>query len=142
MKSIFLLTAILIFTSCNDNSLDNPNCQYLFDISVNQVVNMSLPQYSQLQFAGNSVYVSNAGNGGIIVAYTGADYFAWDAADPNVIQSECSILVNSGLTATSNCDDANEYSLVTGQSLGSDDLPCSLVFYRVEVNGSSLLISN
>jgi len=142
MKPFFILLIALTFISCTDNSLNNPNCQFLFDVGVNQVVNLSLPQYSQLQFAGNSVYLSNAGNGGIIVVNTGADYFAWDAADPNVIQSECSILVNSGLTATSNCDDKNQYSLVTGQSLGSDDLPCSLIFYRVEVNGNNLLISN
>ena len=142
MRSIFLLITLLVLTSCNDNSLDNPNCQYLLDVSVNQSISLSLPEYSQLQFAGNSVYLSNAGNGGIIVAYTGASYLAWDAADPNHIQSDCSVLVNSGLTATCGCDDANTYSLVTGESLGSDDLPCALVFYRVDVNGSTLLISN
>ncbi|WP_405293950.1 hypothetical protein [Algibacter sp. Ld11] len=142
MRFIFLLIATLVLTSCNDNSIDNPNCQFLLDLSINEVVNLNLPQYSQLQFAGNSVYLPNAGNGGIIVASTGVDYYAWDAADPNRIPSACSVLVNSGLTATSSCADQNEYSLVTGQALGDGNLPCTLQFYRVQVNGNTLLISN
>lgn len=142
MKFTFLLITSLILTACSDNSIDNPNCRFLLDISVNEVVNLNLPQHSQLQFTGNSIYLPNAGNGGIIVAYTGADYYAWDASDPNRIPTSCSVLVNSGLTATSSCDDENEYSLVTGQALGDGNLPCTLKFYRVQVNGNTLLISN
>jgi len=142
MKYIYLLVAALIVTSCQDNSIDDPNCQFLLDLSISYSVNMNLPEYSQLQFTGNSIYIPNVGNQGIIVAYTGADYFAWDAADPNRIQSECSILVNSGLTAVSSCEDKNEYSLVTGQALGDGNLPCVLKFYRVQVSGKTLLISN
>ncbi|MBJ6369669.1 Rieske (2Fe-2S) protein [Snuella sedimenti] len=128
--------------SCSSNSIDNKNCKFLLDIGVNVAVNLNLPQYSQLQFTGNSAYVANAGNGGIIVAFTGADYLAWDAADPNHPQSECSVLVNSGLNATCGCDDKNTYSLVTGAPLNNGTLQCSLRNYRVTVSGNTLLISN
>lgn len=142
MKYIYLLLTALILTSCQDNSIDDPNCQFLLDLSIKYSVNMNLPEYSQLQFTGNSIYIPEVGNKGIIVAYTGADYFAWDAADPNHIQSDCSTLVNSGLTAACGCGDKNEYSLVTGQALGEANLPCGLKFYRVQVSGNTLLISN
>lgn len=85
MKFIFTLFLFLLLFSCSDNSNQNENCRFLLDLGVNEVINLNLPQYSQLQFAGNSVYIQNAGNGGIIIASTGADFFAWDAADPNHI---------------------------------------------------------
>ncbi|GAA3595715.1 hypothetical protein Q4Q39_07645 [Flavivirga amylovorans] len=142
MKPVYYLIFLVILSSCSKNSVDNENCKFLLDLGVNVNINLSLPQYSQLPFAGNSVYIENAGNGGIIVASTGADFFAWDASDPNHVPSACSSLVPSGLNATCGCDDKNEYSLVTGQSLGNKNLPCSLKNYRVEKNGNNLLIFN
>jgi nitrite reductase/ring-hydroxylating ferredoxin subunit len=141
MKSLLYTIYFIFLVGCSGNT-ENENCKFLLDISFNVPVNLSLPQYSQLQFAGNSVYVPNAGNGGIIIASTGADFLAWDARDPNHIQTECSILVNSGLNATCGCDDKNAYNLVTGQAIGSTALPCSLRNYRVEINGDILYISN
>ena len=66
MKStISAIILFLILASCSNNSNENENCKFLLDIGVNEVVNLNLPQYSQLQFAGNSVYIANAGNGGM-----------------------------------------------------------------------------
>lgn len=143
MKStIVAVILFLTLASCSNNSNEDENCKFLLDIGINVVVNLNLPQYSQLQFAGNSVYVSNAGNGGILIASTGANFFAWDAADPNHAQSSCSVLVNSGLNATCGCEDENEYSLINGLPLNNSELRCSLRNYRVEVSGNTLLISN
>ena len=138
----FLYTICFIFLVGCSGVTENENCKFLLDINFNIPINLSLPQYSQLQFAGNSIYVANVANGGIIIASTGADFLAWDARDPNHAQTSCSILVNSGLEATCGCDDKNTYSLVTGQALGSDALPCSLKNYRVQKTGNILYISN
>lgn len=132
----------LILMACSTNREENENCKFLFNVGVNETVNMNFPKYSQLQFAGNSVYHELGGNGGIIIAYTGADYLAWDASDPNHVQQSCSILEPSGLNATCGCDDKNEYSLVTGRSLNDGSLVCSLKNYRVERSGNVLLITN
>ena len=140
-----IIGAIIFFftiVACSRNTTQNENCRFLLNIGVNEVVNLNLPQFNQLQFSGNSVYIPNAGNGGIIVASVGADFFAWDAADPNHTQSSCSILVNSGLTATCGCDDENQYSLTNGLPINNSELQCTLLNYRVEVSGSTLLISN
>lgn len=141
MKHILIVISFIFLTTCSDNNVVNENCRFLLNISVNTTINLNLPQFSQLNFAGNSVFISNQGNAGIIVAFTGADYLAWDAADPNHIQSSCSVLANSGLNATCGCNDKNEYSLVTGQALNNGTLPCSLRNYRVERSGNSLRIS-
>lgn len=128
--------------SCSSNREEDENCKFLLDVPVNEVINLSFPQYSQLQFAGNSVRVPNIGNGGVIVAFTGGDYFAWDASDPNHVQASCSILEPTGLNATCGCDDKNEYSLVSGQPLGNNTLRCGLKNYRIQKNGNTLTIFN
>lgn len=128
--------------SCSDNTVNNQNCKFLINIGVNVTVNMSLPQYSQLQFISNSVYVANAGNAGIIVTNTGSGFLAWDASDPNHPPSNCSTLAVSGLNATCGCDDKNTYSLITGQAIGDGNLQCSLKNYRVEQTGNNLRIYN
>ncbi|PKQ44660.1 Rieske (2Fe-2S) protein [Confluentibacter flavum] len=142
MKSFFYILLLVILSSCSGNSVDNRNCRFLLNVGVNVNVNMSLPQYSQLQFISNSVYVPNAGNAGIIVTNTGSGYLAWDAGDPNHVSSSCSTLTVSGLNATCGCADENTYSLVTGQALGNGDLQCPLKNYRVEQSGNNLLIYN
>ncbi len=143
MRSLFLIFLFVLLTNCSGDSVNNPNCKFLLDIGVNVTVNMNLPQYSQLQFAGNSVYIANYGNGGIIVASLGNNqYFAWDASDPNHTPSSCSALEISGLEGICGCADHNKYSLVNGQPLENASLQCALKNYRIEQNGNTLLISN
>ena len=103
---------------------------------------MNLPQYSQLQFISNSVYVGNAGNGGIIITNSGTGFLAWDASDPNHTPNSCSQLEIMGLEGKCRCNDENLYSLITGQPLNNSSLRCTLKAYRVEVSGSNLFISN
>ncbi len=142
MKSSFYLLLFAVILSCSGNSVDNKNCRFLLNVGVNVSINMNLPQYSQLQFISNSVYISDAGNAGIIVTNTGSGYLAWDASDPNHAPSSCSALTISGLNGTCGCGDENTYSLVTGQAIGNSELQCSLKNYRVEQNGNVLLIYN
>ena len=137
---LFLCIIICTFLTCSDSDSD-PNCNFLFDTKVAHELNMNLPQYNDLNFISNSVYVGNIGNGGVIVTNSGTGFLAWDAADPNHTYSQCSILSIEGLEASCNCPDANKYSLITGQSLETQ-LTCTLKTYRVEQSGSSLLITS
>lgn len=135
MKHFFWLLSVLILTACSNNDNLN-NCNYLLNLGVNVSINLNLPQYSQLQFTSNSVYVANQGNGGIIVINVGSGLRAWDAADPNHTPSSCSIMQITGVNAKCGCSDANEYSLFTGGSLGVQ-LPCGMKEYRVRDNGNN-----
>ncbi len=141
-KPCFIALICLILASCSKNDT-NKNCNFLVNAGVDFTVNLSLPEFNSLQFINNSVYIANQGNGGVIVTKTGLGLLAWDAADPNHIFSDCSIMdIVGGINAKCNCEDANEYSLITGQSLG-DPLPCTLKPYRVEEMGNNTyLISN
>jgi|TARA_B110000305_G_scaffold195978_1_gene220820 hypothetical protein len=142
MKKITILIMFIIplTFSCEKDEVSS-QCRYLANIGVNYEVNLNLPQYNQLNFISNSVYIPNIGNGGIIVTNSGTGYLAWDASDPNRIPTSCSTMTINGLECVSNCPDENSYSLITGQSLGIA-LECGLKAYRIEINGSNLFISN
>ncbi len=142
MKKTLFTFFLLITLSCSKSNINDSNCRFLLNIGVNEIVNMSLPQFSQLQFVSNSVYVPNAGNGGIIVTNSGTGFLAWDASDPNLSPSSCSRLEINGLEATSSCTTPNTYSLITGQPLNDSSLRCGLKAYRVEQNGNDLIITN
>ena len=88
------------------------------------------------------MYVPNEGNGGIIVNNTGTGFVAFDAADPNHVFSNCSVLSISGLEGVCGCNEANKYSLFTGQPLENSELRCGLKAYFVEINGNTLFVSN
>ena len=141
MKQLALYSIVLfMFFSCSDLDSD-PRCNYLLDIEVGHEINLNLPQYNDLNFISNSVYIPNIGNGGVIVTNSGTGFLGWDAADPNHTYSQCSILSIEGLEASCSCPDENKYSLITGQSIKTQ-LTCALKTYRVEQNGSSLLVTS
>lgn len=143
MKKIFTPLLLLLFIagcSKDDHRTRNPN---LLDINFEFSVNMTLPQYSSLQFPSNPVYVNgpNYGNKGVIIINTGNSYRAFDASDPNHPVNSCSLLIINGIEGTCGCGDGNTYNLFTGQPKGGN-LQYSLLEYRVEQNGNILYVSN
>lgn len=144
MKNIFILLLFLLF-ACNSDD-NNSNCNFLFDAGVNLTVNTNLPQFSQLAFINNKVYVPNQGNNGIwLYRVNTSTLVAWDAADPSHPPLACSTLEDSGTgdLVICGCDDANQYSLISGLPFGENTQPCTLQPYRVEAIGNnSYLISN
>lgn len=141
MKHFFLLISLVFLTACSRNNSDE-NCKFLVNARVDATINMNLPQYNQLQFTSNSVYIANQGNKGIIVMNTGSGFRAWDAADPNHEQTNCSLLTINGANAVCGCVDANTYSLFTGGSVGTPQLRCGLKEYRVSRSGNTLIVTN
>lgn len=132
--------------ACNANDNNNSNCNFLFDAGVNLTVDTTFPQFSQLAFITNKVYVPNQGNNGIwLYRASTSSLLAWDAADPSHPPVACSTLEDSGNAdiVICGCEDANQYSLILGLPVGENTQPCTLQPYRVEVIGTnSFLISN
>ncbi|GAB5563657.1 MAG: hypothetical protein Wins2KO_07200 [Winogradskyella sp.] len=145
MKRLVFLFSALLFT-CSSDDNNNTNCNFLFDATVNLQVNTNLPQFNQLQFPGNGVYVPNQGNSGIwLWSATSSTLLAWDAADPSQVPTGCSTLIDAGTgdIVETTCDDVNRYSLTTGQGLDGNTEPCTLKPYRVDNLGNGqFLVSN
>lgn len=138
--AVFSLTSLL-FLSCSKKDDNDSNCNFLQNVGVNTSLNLNLPQYNDLNFISNPIYISGQGNGGLIVTNTGTGFVALDAADPNHMLNTCSILTISGLEGICGCVDANKYSLFTGQPLENPDLRCGLKAYRAELSGNILIIN-
>ncbi len=139
-KFIFLLLLPLAF-ACEKDNFNNHN-PYIPNYGFSIDLDMTLPAYSQLQYAGNAYFYNgpNAGARGIIVFNTGSGYNAFDAACPNQALGSCSTMQITGVNAHCNCDDA-EYSLFTGQtSTAGHEYP--LKQYRVQQHGTVLTIYN
>jgi nitrite reductase/ring-hydroxylating ferredoxin subunit len=142
MKKIAVFSLIsLLFLSCSKKDDNNSNCNFLQNVGVNTSLNLNLPQYNDLNFISNPIYISGQGNGGLIVTNTGTGFVALDAADPNHMLNTCSILTISGLEGICGCVDANKFSLFTGQPLENPDLRCGLKAYRAELSGNILIIN-
>lgn len=136
-KYILLLLIFPILFGCSGDSPKNNN-PYLPSYPVNVEINMNLPQYSNLKFVSNAVFIPDNGVRGIIVFNSGSGYNAFDAACPNQALSACSTMTIKGINSLCACDGA-EYSLFSGQSAGKQ---YPLKQYRVEVNGNVLRVYN
>jgi len=145
MKKYFIYMFCIVLFTCNRDD-NNPNCNFLFDAGVNLEVNTNLPQFSQLAFPINGVYVPGQGNNGIwLWRLNSATLLAWDAADPSHSLQVCSTLTDSGSgdIVVCGCDDENRYSLSTGVGLDGNTQPCTLQPYRVDDLGNGVyLVSN
>jgi len=142
MKKLVIFSFIsLILVSCSKNDDNNNNCNFLQNVGVNRSLNLNFVEYNDLNFISSPVYVPMEGNGGLIVTNTGTGYVAFDAADPNHALNTCSIISISGLEGICGCEDANKYSLFTGQPLENPDLRCGLKAYRAQLSGNNLVIN-
>lgn len=145
MKKLIIILSFIAISCVSDDNISS-NCNFLFDAGVNLTVNTNLPQFNQLQFNNNGVYVANQGNNGVwLWRLNSSTLYAWDAADPSHAPGACSTLTDSGTgdIVVCGCDDANQYSLSTGIGLNGNTQSCTLQPYRVDDLGNGqYLVSN
>ena len=130
------LTIPLLF-SCSDSGIRSNN-PYLPNYSVLIDLNLNLPQYSNLKFTSNAVFITGKGIRGVVVFNSGSGYNAFDAACPNQTLAACSTMTLKGINLLCSCDN-EEYNLFSGQSTGKQ---YPLKQYRVQVNGDVLRVYN
>tara|TARA_R110002020_G_scaffold109722_2_gene253797 strand:+ start:862 stop:1287 length:426 start_codon:yes stop_codon:yes gene_type:complete len=139
-RTLFILCLFLGLTSCSTDDNGRNRNPYLPDIGFSISLNTNLPQYSNLQFPGNAIYVANAGSRGIFVVNTGTGIRSWEASDPNHTPSSCSTMELNGIEVTCPCEDT-VYNLYTGLAK-NDDQQYPLLEYRSTQTGNEILVSN
>jgi len=141
-RQIIYFFLFIILISCSKDNAINNNNPFLPNYPVDLTINLNLPEYNNLQFVSNSVYINNgaAGIRGVFVFNAGSNnYVAFDAACPNQALSSCSTMTINGIKAVCACDDA-EYSFFTGQA---PDKQYPMKQYRVQqVNATTLRVYN
>ena len=142
-KKCLLGGLFFLLAGCSTPPIErNP---YLPDLRFSLPINLSLPQYDNLRFAGGALLLSNYGHKGIIVFnLNGNSYLAWEASCPNHLPNDCSQTQIVGVLAQCSCEDY-QYSLATGQLLKPDEgeeTPYSMLMYQAILRGNTLEISN
>ncbi len=146
MKKILLgIFIITLFGNCKKDDAIQAGCVSLllpnYSFDTGSAINLNLPQYSGLQFAGNSLYVGGYGVMGIYLYNSGSSIVAFEASDPAHGPNSCSLMTISGIELSCQCDDGNKYELLTGQQISGTTSNC-LKAYRVENNGNIIRIYN
>lgn len=147
MKRLFILCcAVTCLFSCkSDDDGGANNNPYIPNTLVQFQIDLNLPLYDNLRFAGGSTFIANGGGvrGFFVYNLSGDQFLAWEASCPNQFPSNCSTMFIEGVLAICPCDDS-KYSLANGQLLnpveGGENYP--MVNYRLTKSGNVLTISN
>ena len=139
----FIGLLLLILHGCGRDEIErNP---YLTSINFNVNLNLNLPGYDNLRYAGGGQNIKQGGiNGLLVFNLNGNDFLAWEATCPNHPIRDCSDLYITGVLAECACE-GFEYSLATGQLLNPKEgtkNPYPMLFYNVRRLGNTLQISN
>ena len=140
IKRISLILCIFLFNSCEKQD-ENIN-PFIPDVSFEKTINLSLPNYDNLNYNGGSYFLQNVGVKGVILFNLNNSILAWEASCPNEKPSNCSTMEIQGLQAECQCN-FNLYSLANGQPLKintSNSYP--MVAYFTQKSGNSLRIYN
>ncbi|MFD1094802.1 hypothetical protein [Salegentibacter chungangensis] len=141
-NSLFVLLLMALLTGCSANDDVNERNPNLVDLNFRIQLNLDLPEYNNLQYPGNHYTTYNYGIKGIVVYnVNNSQYTAFELSDPNHPPSSCSAMVVEGLTAKCNCDDGNEYSIITGE-LTKGEGQYAMKAYRVERRGNTIEVYN
>ncbi|QYA25118.1 hypothetical protein G3I01_06195 [Gramella sp. MT6] len=133
---LFLL--ILACSSSDDNYQNNPN---LPDVNFRFQLNLSFPEYNDLDYPGNSFATYNHGVKGVVIYnINNSQYVAFELSDPNHPPSNCSGMTVNGVIASCGCDD-NKYNVITGE-LAEGEGQYTMKPYRVQRSGNVLEVFN
>ena len=137
MKSLlYLLILSLLIISCNSKD------DYIKEVYVDINIDLSLPEYSDLQVSGNSIFIEGGVEGIIIYHGVGSDYTVYDrncSYEPSLACSHIDT-VNAGIAYCGCCTSAFLISN-TGEAINAPAL-LPLKQYHYSLEGSQMHIYN
>ena len=137
--SFYILSIFLLVASCNTK---DDKCKHIEEAYVNILVDLSLPEYSDLQVSGQSIFI-NGGVKGIIVYHgVGSSYKVYDRNCSHEPCLSCSVIdsVNSGIAYCRCCTSAFLLAQDGAAANSPALLPLKEYYFRLE--GSQMRISN
>ena len=137
MKSaLYILIALFFFSTCNTKD------DYIQEVYVNINIDLNLPEHSDLQVSGNSIFIEGGVEGIIIYHGVGKDYKVYDRNCSYEPSLSCSQIdsVDAGIAYCGCCTSAfllsNDASVLNSPAL----LPLKKYYWTL--SGSQMHISN
>ena len=132
---VFCLLTISVFYSCNKKE------DFIQDVYVNEFIDLSLPEYDELNTTGNSIFIEGGVEGIILYHGLGDEYKAYDrncSVEPSLACSRIDS-INAGIAFCGCCPAAFLISN-TGEAIHHAQLP--LKSYYCVLNNNILTITN
>ena len=138
-----IFIGFLVVLGCSKTAVErNP---FLIENSFDQRINLALPAFDNLNYAGGSLYWPNGGIRGLLLYnLNGNTILAWEASCPNHNPNSCSKTKLLGSLTECECENY-QYSLATGQLLNpspKDTNQYPMINYGVRISGNNLVIYN
>ena len=138
MKKLLVICTFFLLVSCEKNDLND----VLPDIIVDEIIDLNLPQYINLQTPSGWAY-TNGGLKGIVILNSGTGsqpFKAFDRACPN---NDCSspMTFDGSLKLTCPCDDS-EYSILDGSPQTAGNSHFAREYRALLINSATLNITN
>ena len=132
-KLIYILTMNILVLSCNTKN------DYIQEVYVNEYVNLSLPENSEIAISGSAIFIEGGVEGIIIYHGVGNDYKVYDRNCSYEPSLSCSVIdsVNSGIAFCGCCASAFLISN-TGEAINAPAL-LSLKNYNWSLNDNNVL---
>ena len=137
MKSAFyILSALFFLSTCNTKD------DYIQEVYVNINIDLNLPEYSDLQVSGNSIFIEGGVEGIIIYHGVGNDYKVYDRNCSYEPSLSCSQIdsVDAGIAYCGCCTSA--FLLSNNASVLNSPALLPLKKYYWTLTGSQMHISN
>ena len=134
--SIYILGISLLIASCNSKD------DYIAEVYVNILIDLSLPEYSDLQVSGNSIFIKGGVEGIIIYHGIGDDYKVYDrncSYEPSIACSHIDS-VNAGIAYCGCCTSA--FLLAQDGAVANSPALLPLKEYFFTLSGNQMRISN
>jgi hypothetical protein len=134
--SLCILSISILIASCNSKK------DYIEEVYVNILVDLSLPEYSDLQVSGKSIFIEGGVEGIIIYHGVGSDYEVYDRNCSYEPSLACSYIdsVGSGIAYCGCC--ASAFLLEQDGAAANSPALLPLKKYYWTLSGSQMRISN
>ena len=134
--AFYILSILFIFSTCNTKD------DYIQEVYVNINIDLSLPEYSDLQIPGNSIFIEGGVEGIIIYRCNGDCYKVYDRNCSYEPSLACSVidLVNEGFAYCGCCP--SKFSLEEDGATRNSPALLPLKKYYWTLSGSQMHISN
>lgn len=135
MRNLIFFFGFLMILSCESDG-NNRFC----DIINNQTINLSNPEFINLQVPGGWSY-ANGGSQGLIIYNFGSSFKAFSRECPNNDACTERLVVENNIKMVCPCNNS-EYSILDGSPQTSGDTQSVCEFRVVEVSNTVLNITN
>lgn len=139
MKKALLILLFVQLVSCSNEGNLNP-C--FTNISVDETINLDLPQYINLRVPGGWSYAPGGHQGLVVFNLNGSQFKAFDRLCPEETPSNCSrMTVENSIKLICACNN-HEYNILNGSPLTSGGTCFAKEYFIDVVNGAVLRITN